>query len=197
MLQHRSTPTSANPQPRSHGPSSPTTIHSVGSMAKPFKWCRVELDGVSSFQISAQRVYSPVGFFPDRRSKQTRRSCMAKGTLKSAWWALSLLLSAMAPGLYQLSPFRCPAMAPTSWGLNLSTSWGLNPTLGFSTTDNIGATILTAVPLFAGLGCVSAFNHQPLINPAVTPIQPYPRSSNLCASCPLPYEMTLQPSLRN
>ena len=56
--------------------------------------------------------------------------------------------------------------------------------LGFSIMDNVGATILTvATPwqqrwpsLFTGLGCLSAFNHQPLINQEVPPvIQPLRR----------------------
>lgn len=55
---------------------------------------------------------------------------------------------------------------------------------GFSVTDNMGATILTvSTPwqhgwpsLFAGLGCLSAFNHQPLVDQAVHPvIQPLRR----------------------
>ncbi|KAG7505880.1 hypothetical protein JOB18_041623 [Solea senegalensis] len=50
--------------------------------------------------------------------------------------------------------------------------------LGFSIVDNAGATVLTVTTpwqqhwpsLFAGLGCLTVFNHQPLINPRVSPV---------------------------
>lgn len=77
--------------------------------------------GYCCFLISAQRVDSQAALSPDRRSGQTWRSCKATATLKLAWWALPLSLSASAPGLSQLSPFKCPAMVPTSWGLIFST----------------------------------------------------------------------------
>lgn len=57
-------------------------------------------------------------------------------------------------------------------------------TLGFSITDNTGTTILTVSTLwqqcwpslFVGLGCLATFNHQPLIDPAVSlVIQPLRR----------------------
>lgn len=50
--------------------------------------------------------------------------------------------------------------------------------LGFSISDNSGATILMVTtpwqhgwpPLFTGLGCLTAFNHQPLLDPEVAPV---------------------------
>ena len=56
--------------------------------------------------------------------------------------------------------------------------------LGFSLMDNTGSTIFTVSPpwqqrwpsLFTGLGCLTAFNHQPLLDPEVRPvIQPLRR----------------------
>ena len=43
----RSAPAPVNPRSHSSIASNPTTIHSVDSSTKPFKWCTVELDGVS------------------------------------------------------------------------------------------------------------------------------------------------------
>lgn len=59
--------------------------------------------------------------------------------------------------------------------------------LGLSIKDNTGATTLTVTTpwqqrwpsLFTGLGCLTAFNHQPLINRAVSPVsQPRRRLHN-------------------
>ncbi|KAI3360245.1 hypothetical protein L3Q82_014555 [Scortum barcoo] len=61
-------------------------------------------------------------------------------------------------------------------------------TLGFSITDNTGTSILMVTTpwqhrwpsLFAGLGCLSTFNHQPLIDPAVSPVIQPLRCLPLC-----------------
>lgn len=94
---------------------------------------------------------------------------MAMAMLRLAWWALSLLLCVTALPTFT---FQVSCQGANLLGFDLFCAQD------FSITDNLGATILTvATPwlhcwpsLFARLGCLTAFDHLPLTDPAVTPV---------------------------
>ncbi|KAI3360335.1 hypothetical protein L3Q82_014649 [Scortum barcoo] len=163
----------------------PTTIHSVGSCAKPFKWCTVEVDGVC---------------LPLLLDTAASRSLLSESTVRRLF--PQQLIKAGAEELYGYGHTRIGMVGTCTFsvrygyrflpaftfqvsrhGANLL-GFDLFCALGFSITDNTGTAILTVTTpwqqrwpsLFTGLGCLTAFNHQPLIDSTVSPvIQPLRR----------------------
>ncbi|XP_057713151.1 uncharacterized protein K02A2.6-like [Corythoichthys intestinalis] len=181
----RSAPAPANPGPRPPNASGSTTIHSVGAITRPFKWCTVELDGVClSLLLDTAASKSLLNestvrrLFPRMTVKPGTEDLFGYGHTK-----IDMVGTATFSVRYGARTLPAFTFQVSRKGANLL-GFDLFCALGFSITDNLGATILTvATPwlhrwpsLFTGLGCLTAFNHQPLLNPEVTPvIQPLRR----------------------
>ncbi|XP_019737023.1 uncharacterized protein K02A2.6-like [Hippocampus comes] len=181
----RSATAPANPRPHLTDGSGSTTIHSVGADAKPFKWCAVELDGVClSLLLDTAASKSLLNestvrqLFPRMIIKPGTEDLFGYGHTK-----IDMVGTATFSVRYGARTLPAFTFQVSRKGANLL-GFDLFCALGFSITDNMGTTILTvAAPwlhrwpsLFAGLGCLTAFNHQPLLNPEVTPvIQPLRR----------------------
>ena len=183
----RSAPASASPRTRSSRPPSPTTIHSVGSSAKPFTWCTVELDGVclpllldTAVSRSLLNESTVRRLFPRQTIRADAEELYGYGHAKIGMVGTTTF--AVRYGSRALPAFTFQV---SRQGTNLL-GFYLFCALGLSIMDNVGATILTvATPwqqrwpsLFTGLGCLSAFNHR-------SSTRRCPRSSNLCVSCPV------------
>ncbi|KAJ8349338.1 hypothetical protein SKAU_G00244680 [Synaphobranchus kaupii] len=151
----RSAPAAADPPPRSPGPPAPTTIHSVSATSRPFKWCTVELDGVCLLLLldtaaskSLLNVSTVRRLFPLRTLKADAEDLYGYGHNKIGM--VGTITFSVRYGTKDLPSF---AFQVSRQGANL---------LGFD--------------LFCALGCLTAFNHQPLLSPEVRPvIQPLRR----------------------
>lgn len=157
----------------------------MGSNNRPFKWCTVELDGVNlSLLLDTAASRSLLNestvrrLFPRLAIKAGAEDLYGYGHTK-----IGMVGTATFSVRYGSKTLPAFTFQVSRQGANLL-GFDLFCALGFSITDNLGATILTvATPwlhrwpsLFAGLGCLTAFNHQPLIDPAVASvIQPLRR----------------------
>ncbi|KAI3364020.1 hypothetical protein L3Q82_010785, partial [Scortum barcoo] len=152
---------------------------------EPFKWCTVEVDGVC---------------LPLLLDTAASRSLLSESTVRRLF--PRQLIKAGAEELYGYGHTRIGMVGTCTFsvrygsrflpaftfqvsrhGANLL-GFDLFCALGFSITDNTGTAILTVTTpwqqrwpsLFTGLGCLTAFNHQPLIDSTVSPvIQPLRR----------------------
>ncbi|KAI3367270.1 hypothetical protein L3Q82_008316 [Scortum barcoo] len=188
----RSVPSSTNPRPRPSRTSSPTTIHSVGYCAKPFKWCTVELDGVC---------------LPLLLDTAASRSLFSESTVRQLFPRQSI--TAGAEELYGYSHAKIGMVGTCAFSVRYGSRFLLAFTfqvfrhganllgfdlfcaLGFSIMDNTGTAILTVRQhSAAGLGSLNTFNHQPLIDPTLSPVHLY-------AAFPCPYVTMSRPSCRS
>ncbi|XP_024908972.1 uncharacterized protein LOC112486473 [Cynoglossus semilaevis] len=98
-----SAPLSTSSSQRSSN-SSPTTIHSVGSCAKPFKWCTVELDGIClPLLLDTAASRSPLSestilhLFPSHAIRPDAEKLYGYGHTNIGMWAQSLSQYATVP----------------------------------------------------------------------------------------------------
>ncbi|KAJ8346671.1 hypothetical protein SKAU_G00280720 [Synaphobranchus kaupii] len=164
----------------------PTTIHSVSATSRPFKWCTVELDGVclpllldTAASKSLLNVSTVRRLFPLRTFKADAEDLYGYGHNKIGM--VGTITFSVRYGTKALPSFTFQV---SRQGANLL-GFDLFCALGFSVMDNTGSAILSVghspwqqrwPSLFNGLGCLTAFNHQPLLSPEVRPvIQPLRR----------------------
>lgn len=151
----------------------------MGSIAKPFTWGTVELDGVclpllldtaaSKSLLSESTVRR---LFPRQTIKAGAEELYGYGHTK-----ISMMGTVTFSVRYGSRTLPAFTFQVSRHGANLL-GFDLFCALGFSITDNVGTTILTVTmpwqqrwpSLFTGLGCLTAFNHQPLIDPAMSPV---------------------------
>lgn len=154
-------------------------------MAKPFTWCTVELDGVplpllldTAASRSLLNESTVRRLFPRLVIRVDAEELYGYGHIKIGMVGTTTFSACYGPKTLPAFTFQVSRHCANLLGFDLFCA------LGFSVTDNMGATILTvSTPwqhrwpsLFAGLGCLSAFTHQPLVDPAVHPvIQPLRR----------------------
>ena len=165
--------------------SAPTPIHSVSSARVSFKTCTVELDGVcvplllDTGAALSLLNWSTVKRFLPHITLQTP-SAVLHGYGNSKIDLVASLSCPVRHGNTSLATFtfQVARHGANLMGLDLITS------LGFTFMDSGGATIhQVSSPweqrwpaLFSGLGCISAFTHQPLLRKDIHPvIQPLRR----------------------
>ncbi|KAK5895592.1 hypothetical protein CgunFtcFv8_009272 [Champsocephalus gunnari] len=181
----RSVPAADSPPPRPPGPHAPTTIHSVGAISRRLKCCTVELDGVclpllldTGASKSLLNVSTVRRLFPLRTITADAEDLYGDGHSKIGMAGTITL--AVRYGTKALPAFTFQV---SHQGANLM-GFDLFCELGFTLVDNSGAAILSVgspwhqrwPALFSGLGCLTAFDHQPLLKPEVHPvIQPIRR----------------------
>lgn len=183
----RSAP-AASPGPPSGQSSLPTTIHSIHSVRAtpmPFKMCTIELGDVSvpllldtGAAVSLLNLPTIQQVFP--QVTLTPPSAVLCGYGNAKIELVGALSVAVRYGAKTLPSFTFHV---SRHGANLM-GMDLFSALGFTLLDGAGAAVLqVSLPwrqkwpsLFSGLGCLTAFNHQPLLNPDVRPvIQPLRR----------------------
>lgn len=181
----RSVPSTDSPLPRTPGPHTPTTIHSVAANSRPLKCCTVELDGVclpllldTGASKSLLNVSTVRRLFPLRALTADAVDLYGYGHSKIGM--VGTITCAVRYGTKALPAFTFQV---SRQGANLM-GFDLFCKLGFTLVDYSGAAILSVgspwhqrwPALFSGLGCLTAFNHQPLLKPEVRPvIQPIRR----------------------
>ncbi|KAJ8353420.1 hypothetical protein SKAU_G00209870 [Synaphobranchus kaupii] len=177
-----------SPRPASGQSTSPTTIHSIHSVRAtpmPFKMCTVELDAVrvpflldTGAAVSLLNLSTIQRVFP--QVTLTTPSAVLCGYGNARIELVGALSVAVRYGARTLPSFTFHV---SRHGADLMGT-DLFSALGFTLLDGAGAAILQVSSpwrqqwptLFSGLGCLSAFNHQPLLNPDVRPvIQPLHR----------------------
>ena len=185
----RSAPSTTSPrQPFSAADSTPTptTIHAVSNARRSFKMCTVELDGVclpllldTGANASLLNAATVAHFFPHHTLAAPSRVPL-KGYGNSKIDIVGMFSSAVRYGSKTVPSFtfQVASHGANLMGLDLFTE------LGFVLMDYSGLTIHHVDSLwsqqwpglFADLGCLTAFNHQPILNPDVRPvIQPLRR----------------------
>ncbi|KAJ8375478.1 hypothetical protein SKAU_G00060580 [Synaphobranchus kaupii] len=177
----RSAP-ATSPGPASGQSTSPTTIHSIHSVRAtpmPFKMCTVELDGFSvpllldtGAAVSLLNLSTIQHVFP--QVTLTTPSAVLCGYGNARIELVGNLSVAVRYGARTLPSFTFHV---SRHGADLM-GMDLFSALGFTLLDGAGAAILQVSSLwrqqwptlFSGLGCLSAFIHQPLLNPDVRPV---------------------------
>ena len=161
------------------------SIHAVSPAPSPFKTCVVELDGVSvpllldtGAAVSLLNASTVKRLFPQATlSTSSARLCGYGNSKIELAGALSVAVRYGARALPSFT-FQVSRHGADLMGMDLLSG------LGFTLLDAEGSTVFqVALPwqqqwptLFSGLGCLSSFNHQPLLNPDIRPvIQPLRR----------------------
>ncbi|KAF0039087.1 hypothetical protein F2P81_009571 [Scophthalmus maximus] len=175
----RSVSASTSPAPRSPGPPAPTTIHSVSSTSRPFKVCTVELDGAclpllldTGATRSLLNVSTIRRLFPLRTSTAGAEDLYGYGHSK-----IGMVGTIAFSVCYGTKTLPSVTFQVSRHGRNLM-GMDLFCDLGFSFLDYTGSAILSVSSpwqqrwpvLFDSLGCLTAFNHQPLLNEEVRPV---------------------------
>lgn len=163
-----------------------TTIHTVSTARRPFKMCTVELDGVclpllldTGANASLLNAATVAHFFPKHKLAAPSAAPL-KGYGNSRIDVVGTFSASVRYGTKTVPSFtfQVAGRGANLMGLDLFTD------LGFVLMDYSGLTIHHVDSLwpqqwpglFTGLGCLDAFNHQPLLNPDVHPvIQPLRR----------------------
>ena len=164
----------------------PTTIHTVSAPHRSFKTCTVELDGVclpllldTGADASLLNAATVKRFFPHHALSAPPPGPI-RGYANSKIDIVGTVSFTVRYGDKTVPSFtfKVARLGTNLMGLDLLAG------LGFELVDYSGLTIHHVTSpwpqqwpeLFSGLGCLSAFNHQPLLNPKVRPvIQPLRR----------------------
>lgn len=169
----------AGPRPSGATTAGPTPIHSVSSARVPFKTCTVELDGVcvpllldTGAAVSLLNWPTVKRFLPHILLQTP--SAVLHGYGNSRINLVGSMTCAVRHGnkCVPAFTFQVAQHGANLMGLDLITS------LGFTFLDSSGTAILQVgstweqqwPQLFSGLGCISAFTHQPLLHTDMHPV---------------------------
>lgn len=163
----------------------PTVIHHVNSGPTSFKTCSVRLNEVcipllldTGASVSLLNMHTYSSFFSALPLSAPSTSLSGYGDAKIDIVGSITLTVGYGNKVVSSFPFHVSQRGANLMGLDLFSA------LGFSLVDTKGTAILTVTTswqqkwpsLFEGLGCLTAFTHQPLLNPSIKPvIQPLRR----------------------